>query len=201
MLLTLNEVKDFLKDSLEDLGNQEAAEKTKAEATEEARDELSRRGWDDLSRSVRGVEPKKEVIQRSVPVSVVAKGKPGIRQDHDGHTAVWVYNNLTGDHSPSISGTCTFWFKEIDKDEPEGAPEKVNRDDAVIPIHSILVFEPTDQKRCVSEFRLQLLIKKNGKDERVPEVGYDDPGCGKCLTKFVFHCIDDNSGPLDWDPS
>jgi hypothetical protein len=70
-----------------------------------------------------------------------------------------------------------------------------------IPVNSILVFEPTDQKRCVSEFRMRLLIKKNGKVEPVPEFGYDDPGSGMCLTKCVFHCIDSNSRPLDSDSS
>jgi hypothetical protein len=174
MLQTLYEVKAFLKDSLDDLENEEAAEK----ATDEA------------ARKTRDVQPKKEGIQPSVPEGVIAKGKPGIRQDRNGHTAVWIYNNLTRDHSPSISGTCIFSFKDLRTGAPEGEKEVVNLNDAVIPVNSILVFEPIDQNRCVSEYRVRLVIKRIGKEERMVEFGYGDPGCGKCLTKFIFHCVE-----------
>jgi hypothetical protein len=176
MLQTLDEVRTFLKDSLDDLENQEAAEK----ATEAA------------ARKTRDAQPKKEGIQPSVPQGVIAKGKPGIRQDRNGHTTVWIINNLARDHSPSISGTCVFSFKDLRTGAPEGEEEVVNLKDTVIPVNSILVFEPIDQNRCVSEYRVRLVIKRLGKEERVVEFGYGDPGCGKCLTKFVFNCIESN---------
>jgi hypothetical protein len=201
MLETLEEVKKFLKDSLDDLENQEAAKKAQDEAAKKAQDEDAEKAKDE--------EPEKELIEPSLPEGVKRKGRLGIRQDRDGYTAVRFSNNLPGDQDqkPSISGTCTFTFKDLRTEEPEKDekgkpnPEVVNLDDAVIPVNSILVFEPTDQKLCVSEFRGRLLIKKNGKDQSETKFSYDDPGSGKCLTKFVFHCVDSNSRPLDLDSS
>ena len=135
--------------------------------------------------------PNSMTIQKAMDV-VIAKGKPGIRQDRNGHTTVWIINNLARDHSPSISGTCVFSFKDLRTGAPEGEEQVVNLKDAVIPVNSILVFEPIDQNRCVSEYRVRLVIKRMGKEERVVEFGYGDPGCGKCLTKFVFNCIESN---------
>ena len=179
MISTLLDVKDFLKRRLDDLENDEAAKKAKDE------------------------EPKIEEVRLWIPEGVICKvkGKPGIRQDSAGHTAVWVYNNLTRGHKPSISGTCTFWFKDLRTVAAEVEKEEINLEDAVIPVNSILVFEPTDQKLCVSEFRGRLLIKQNGKDQSETPFKYEDPGPGKCLTKFVYHCVDRDSWPLDLDPS
>lgn len=122
------------------------------------------------------------------PEGVTPRREPGRRQDKDGYATVWVYNRFTADDPRAIAGRCTFWFKNLRTDEDEGQPEVVTREDAVVPRDSILVFEPSDQDRCVSAFWVQLIITDTQKNEERREFGRGDPGKGKCWTKAEFFC-------------
>jgi hypothetical protein len=119
---------------------------------------------------------------------VVPKREPGQRKDRDGYATVWVYNRFTRDDSRVIAGTCTFWFKDLRTNKDEGEKEEVARDTAVVPRDSILVFEPSDQKRCVSAFLVELIITKDKDHEETRKFGRGDPGEGRCWTKAEFIC-------------
>jgi hypothetical protein len=122
------------------------------------------------------------------PKGVIPKREPGRRQDKDGYATVWVYNRFTAGDPRAFAGRCTFWFKNLKTDEDEGEPEVIYREDAIVPRDSILVFEPSDQERCVSAFLVQLIITDAKKREERREFGRGDPGEGKCWTKAEFYC-------------